>query len=304
MHTDSVQEKESFIIFGLDLSNLNANTQFYISASGVFLFTIIYGYLQEVISVHIAGRKFPLFISTCQFAGYAFWSYILMRLEGISKTSRTCQINKVYSIISSDTNVYEVFVQGGTESDESLISRTESLSQRSSLSLKISSDESSINTQGSKETYSLTGQGPPHSIHEASPSKRKSHLQALPQGSISDECNMDDLQSITSHSLKQYSRPKLRSYILLSVIRAVDVGMTNGAMRYLNYPMKTLIKSSRVAFTMVGGIVIGTRQYSRDQYITVVLLVLGLCIFIHADMHTSSVFHPLGIVMLVSDGPM
>jgi hypothetical protein len=76
--------------------------------------------------------------------------------------------------------------------------------------------------------------------------------------------------------------------------------MTNGAMRFINYPMKTLVKSSRVAFTMMCGIVIGKKRYNRDEYVMVFMLVFGLCIFIHADMSTKdAVFHPIGLSMLV-----
>ncbi len=71
-------------------------------------------------------------------------------------------------------------------------------------------------------------------------------------------------------------------------------------MKYLNYPAKTLIKSSRVIFTMLLGLVIGKKKYKRTDYIMVIMLVVGLALFLHADMHTSAVFHPIGVAMLVS----
>ena len=46
----------------------------------------------------------------------------------------------------------------------------------------------------------------------------------------------------------------LELYIGLSILRAIDLGMTNLAMQYVNYPTKTLMKSTRVIFTMIFGI--------------------------------------------------
>ena len=52
--------------------------------------------------------------------------------------------------------------------------------------------------------------------------------------------------------------------------------MTNLAMQFLNYPAKTLIKSSRVVFTMLLGLVIGGKRYRCRDYLAVSLLVAGL----------------------------
>jgi hypothetical protein len=89
-------------------------------------------------------------------------------------------------------------------------------------------------------------------------------------------------------------------YLGLSLLRAVDLGMTNMAMQYINYPAKTLMKSSRVVFTMLFGVVIARKRYKLLDYVVVVLMVTGLAIFMHADANSSAVFHHLGIVMLVS----
>jgi hypothetical protein len=90
-------------------------------------------------------------------------------------------------------------------------------------------------------------------------------------------------------------------YLGLSLLRAVDLGMTNMAMQYVNYPAKTLMKSSRVVFTMLFGVVITRKRYRFLDYVVVVLMVTGLAIFMHADANSSAVFHHLGIVMLVRD---
>ena len=202
---------DPLILFGLDLSSQPPAVQFVLCASGVFAFTIVYGYLQELLAVHIAGRKFALFLGSCQFAGYAFWSFVLTKIRTYRQRHR------------SDG-------EGGAAPDGSLCS--------------------SIRLRGQHWTI-----GP--------------------------------------------SSVPLRTYVGLSLIRALDLGMTNTAMLFLNYPAKTLIKSSRVVFTMLLGLVIGGKSYRCRDYVAVSLLVTGLGIFLHADSKASVVFHPIGVMMLV-----
>jgi hypothetical protein len=88
-------------------------------------------------------------------------------------------------------------------------------------------------------------------------------------------------------------------YLGLSLLRAIDLAMTNLAMQYVNYPAKTLMKSSRVVFTMLFGVLIARKKYRLWDYLVVVLMVSGLVIFMHADANSSAVFHSMGIIMLV-----
>jgi len=90
-------------------------------------------------------------------------------------------------------------------------------------------------------------------------------------------------------------------YLFLSMLRAIDVSMSNISMKYLNYPTKTIIKSSRVAFTIFTGLLTG-KKYKRLDYFVAFVIVIGLVIFLHADSNSSVVFNPLGIFLLVSVG--
>lgn len=173
-------------LFGKDLSNYSPNVQFATCTAGVFTFNVLYGYLQELLAIHIAGRRFGLFLAACQFAGYAFWAQILSRLN---------------------------------------------------------------QPAGSY----------------------KKPLQAPPG-----------------------------KFIGLSLLRAFDLAVTNSAMMFLNYPAKTLIKSCRVVFTMLMGVLIRNKRYKMRDYAAVFTLVIGLIIFLHADSNTSAVFHPYGVALLVS----
>lgn len=203
--SDSIDESETYkgaspltneykvVLFGHDLSPLSANAQFAICVGGVFTFNVLYGYLQELLSVSIAGRKFALFLAVCQFAGYAFWSHILARWNR------------------------------------------------------------SITRQHTKEL-------------------------AL-----------------------QRDTPKIpvNKFVGLSLLRAFDLAVTNSAMQFLNYPAKTLVKSCRVVFTMLMGVLMLGKRYKPKDYVAVVTLVFGLGIFLHADSTSTAIFHPLGVLLLV-----
>jgi hypothetical protein len=198
----SNDEKPEVILFGVDLTHLPANRQYEVCAFGVFFFNMLYGFLQELIQIRIAGREFALFLAAWQFFGYFVWSSVLAKL---------------------------------------------------------------------------------HDLRVAKKAKDRGSIQQFKQEQES----------------SSKSGPRIYVYLGLATLRALDLGLTNLSMKYLNYPAKTLIKSSRVLFTMVLGTAIGKKEYQRSDITMVVLLVIGLCLFLHADMTTSAVFHPIGVLMLV-----
>jgi hypothetical protein len=223
-------DKKELILFGIDLSHLSSVHQFAISSCGVLFFNMIYGYLQELIQIRIAGRSFALFLGACQFFGYAFWSYVFAKLR-----ARLLRLRKRTSNDGAKRVGGQIYSSLPTKDGEENVA-----------ALRIEDD--------------------------TSPAKRK----------------------------KATSSAAVGTYFALSVIRAIDLGLTNLSMKYLNYPAKTLIKSSRVIFTMFLGLFIGKKKYKKSDYAMVLMLVIGLALFLHADMHTSAVFHPVGVTMLVS----
>ena len=180
---------EPVLVLGMDISHLSRKAQFSVCATGVFSFSLLYGFLQELISVQLCNRQLGLFLAMMQFTGYTLWSYLLR------------------------TYVYEK--------------------------------------------------------HGSSARNRKAKPQV-----------------------------PFFMYLGLSLLRAVDLGMTNMAMQYVNYPAKTLMKSSRVVFTMLFGVLVARKRYKPLDYLVVVLMVTGLAIFMHADANSSAVFDSLGIFML------
>lgn len=187
----SEQQQRRVLILGHDISSHSRKCQFLTSAGGVFSFSLLYGYLQELISVSLCNRQLGLFLAMVQFMGYALWSKYL--------------------------NHY-------------------------------------VNTRHNQKGGSLMSK----------------------------------------------SEVPIKYYIILSILRAVDASLTNMAMAYVNYPAKTLMKSSRVVFTMIFGTIISRKRYQLMDYLVVMLMVYGLVLFMHADAHTSAVFNPIGIVMLTT----
>lgn len=87
-------------------------------------------------------------------------------------------------------------------------------------------------------------------------------------------------------------------YLGLSFLRSIDLGMTNMAMQYINYPAKTLMKSSRIVWTMLFGVIISGKRYKKTDYAIVLMMAAGLFIFMHADSTSAAVFQPVGVIML------
>ena len=242
----TIQQQQQVVLFGQDLSHLSANTQFAICTAGVFLFNVLYGYLQELLQVHIAGRKFALFLAVCQFAGYAFWAEVLARLNKWNLgTSRELR--------STTTTT------GGGESSSPIENGTTT---------------STIHDGTNNNNHQTIGN---HHHHHSAKGKKR-------------------FTTTTTTA----STATTAKFIGLSLLRAFDLAVTNSAMQYLNYPAKTLIKSCRVVFTMLLGVLIRRKRYKSSDYIAVFTLVVGLVIFLHADSTSDAVFHPMGVLLLVS----
>ena len=65
--------------------------------SVLFLFTLFYGYLQELVSIHIFAREFGLFVTFLQFCGYAFFAF----LQWISREHKRNNVPMQYCIALS-----------------------------------------------------------------------------------------------------------------------------------------------------------------------------------------------------------
>lgn len=215
---------EPVLVLGFDISHLSRRAQFLVCASGVFWFSLLYGYLQELISVQLCNRKLGLFLASAQFTGYTVLAYVLREFVYTKEQRQT----------------------GGGRG-------------RGSSRSPLRGVEKTISSSAGGVALPLLGRG---------------------------------------HSSSSSTVPFLL-YLGLSLLRAVDLGMTNLAMQYINYPAKTLMKSSRVVFTMLFGVVISRKTYGWRDYAIVVCMCVGLALFMHADATSSAVFHHMGVIMLV-----
>ena len=64
---------EPVLVLGVDISHLSRRTQFLLCASGVFGFSLLYGYLQELLSVELCNRQLGLFLAMAQFCGHFYF---------------------------------------------------------------------------------------------------------------------------------------------------------------------------------------------------------------------------------------
>ncbi|KAK6137560.1 hypothetical protein DH2020_028702 [Rehmannia glutinosa] len=92
-----------------------------------------------------------------------------------------------------------------------------------------------------------------------------------------------------------------KTYVKLSAVLMGSHGLTKGSLAYLNYPAQIMFKSTKVLPVMVMGAFIPglRRKYPVHEYISALLLVLGLILFTLADANTSPNFSVIGIVMIL-----
>ncbi|KAI3787439.1 hypothetical protein L1987_41906 [Smallanthus sonchifolius] len=77
-------------------------------------------------------------------------------------------------------------------------------------------------------------------------------------------------------------------------------GLTKGSLAFLNYPAQLMFKSTKVLPVMIMGAFIPglRRKYPPHEYVSALLLVVGLILFTLADANTSPNFSILGVVMV------
>lgn len=104
------------------------------------------------------------------------------------------------------------------------------------------------------------------------------------------------LQGFTT---KQMVNP-WKTYVKLSAVLMGSHGLTKGSLAFLNYPAQLMFKSTKVLPVMIMGAFIPglRRKYPPHEYISAILLVVGLILFTLADANTSPNFSMIGVVMV------
>lgn len=104
------------------------------------------------------------------------------------------------------------------------------------------------------------------------------------------------LQGFTT---KQMSNP-WKTYVKLSAVLMGSHGLTKGSLAFLNYPAQLMFKSTKVLPVMIMGAFIPglRRKYPFHEYVSAILLVVGLILFTLADAQTSPNFSSIGVLMI------
>ncbi|XP_068634883.1 UDP-galactose/UDP-glucose transporter 2-like isoform X2 [Aristolochia californica] len=91
-----------------------------------------------------------------------------------------------------------------------------------------------------------------------------------------------------------------KTYVKLSAVLMGSHGLTKGSLAFLNYPAQLMFKSTKVLPVMIMGAVITglRRKYPLREYLSAVLLVVGLILFTLADAQTSPNFSVVGVIMV------
>ena len=100
-------------------------------------------------------------------------------------------------------------------------------------------------------------------------------------------------------SHKREGKIPFHLYIILGFLQVLMQGFTNLSMHYLNYPAKTMFKSSRVIMTMLFGVAFMGKRYQLVNYAVALCIVCGLTLCVVADAETSPEFSLSGIVLIM-----
>ncbi|KAA8521968.1 hypothetical protein F0562_012718 [Nyssa sinensis] len=101
-------------------------------------------------------------------------------------------------------------------------------------------------------------------------------------------------------TIKQMVNP-WKTYVKLSGVLMGSHGLTKGSLAFLNYPAQIMFKSTKVLPVMIMGAFIPglRRKYPAHEYVSALLLVVGLILFTLADANTSPNFNIIGVVMII-----
>ncbi|XP_056595009.1 adenosine 3'-phospho 5'-phosphosulfate transporter 2 isoform X4 [Triplophysa dalaica] len=93
-HIKSVEELR---VLGINLSNFNPPTQFFICVAGIFFFYLVYGYLQELIFSVEGFKPFGWYLTLVQFGFYSLFGLVELQLTQDKRRRIPC---KTYMIIA------------------------------------------------------------------------------------------------------------------------------------------------------------------------------------------------------------
>ncbi|EGW02491.1 Adenosine 3'-phospho 5'-phosphosulfate transporter 2 [Cricetulus griseus] len=91
-----IKSVDDIVVLGINLSKFNKLTQFFICVAGVFVFYLIYGYLQELIFSMEGFKPYGWYLTLVQFAFYSIFG--LIELQLIQDKRRRAQITHYHEV--------------------------------------------------------------------------------------------------------------------------------------------------------------------------------------------------------------
>uniref|UniRef100_H2YAE5 Adenosine 3'-phospho 5'-phosphosulfate transporter 2 n=1 Tax=Ciona savignyi TaxID=51511 RepID=H2YAE5_CIOSA len=93
-------------------------------------------------------------------------------------------------------------------------------------------------------------------------------------------------------------RVPLKTYAGIAMLTIGTIAFSNTSLGYLNYPTQIMFKSSKLIPVMIGGILIQGKTFSIIDFISCLLMTIGLITFTLTDQKVSPNFDPTGIVLI------
>lgn len=90
----------------------------------------------------------------------------------------------------------------------------------------------------------------------------------------------------------------LKTYLILAFLTLGTMGFSNTSLEYLNYPTQVIFKCCKLIPVLIGGILIQRKKYGILDFLSAVLMCLGLALFTLADSYISPNFDMLGVLVI------
>jgi len=87
-------------------------------------------------------------------------------------------------------------------------------------------------------------------------------------------------------------------HLAIAIVSLLSRGLGNAAFKHLDYGLKVLFTSAKPVLVMIAGISFLHKKYSLMEYLSTVMLVIGLAGFSVADAQGTGLFSMLGIVLI------
>lgn len=90
----------------------------------------------------------------------------------------------------------------------------------------------------------------------------------------------------------------MKVYFVLALLTLGTMGFSNSSLEYLNYPTQVIFKSCKLIPVLAGGIIIQGKRYGPLDFLSALLMCVGLTLFTLADSQVQPNFNTKGITVI------